>query len=372
MCRIADADLNENGENYILDFGYYISQGLLNSGELNKYLYLPDNNGKSGFYVELKKKNKEYNEIVGKFTPKKTELSKQTSLQTIYDQYVSNSVTEITTLQNDLCKLVGFDNFDEEKILEYLKTHSDNQEAKNIYSNLITQQHKRESFQASLKLIEASVNELTKIVNSYEEDLEAKANEKKVLENAFYQKFSRFIQEGSWTSQDYIDPNLYYLDARSVAYTSSRPKISYNISVIRLNALDEYKGKKFNVGDISFIEDKEFFGYIKGEDAWKTPYHEKVLISESTSWFDSPEKDTFTIQNYKTQFEDLFQRITATTQSLQYSTGEYNRASSIVEGKGVINTETLQNSININNELVFKSQNEEIFQDSTGLTLTDK
>ena len=372
ICRIADADLNENGENYILDFGYYISQGLLNSGELNKYLYLPDNNGKSGFYVELKNKNKEYNEIVEKLTSKKTELSKQTSLQTIYDQYVSNSVTEITTLQNNLCKLVGFDNFDDEKILDYLKTHSDNQEAKNIYSNLITQQHKRESFQASLKLIETSVNELTEVVKGYETELKTKANEKKVLENTFYQKFSRFIQEGSWTSQDYIDPNLYYLDARSVAYTSSRPKISYNISVIRLNALDEYKGKKFNVGDISFIEDKEFFGYIKGKDAWKTPYHEKVLISESTSWFDSPEKDTFTIQNYKTQFEDLFQRITATTQSLQYSTGEYNRASSIVEGKGVINTETLQNSININNELVFKSQNEEIFQDSTGLTLTDK
>lgn len=372
ICRIADADLNENGENYILDFGYYISQGLLNSGELNKYLYLPDNNGNSGFYVELKNKNKEYNGIVEKLTPKKTELSKQTSLQTIYDQYVSNSVTEITTLQNNLCKLVGFDIFYDEAILEYLKTHSDNEEVKNIYSNLITQQHKRESFQASLKLIESSVNELTKVVNGYEEDLKAKVNEKKALESTFYQKFSRFIQEGSWTSQDYIDPNLYYLDARSVAYTSSRPKISYNISVIRLNALDEYKGKKFNVGDISFIEDKEFFGYIKGKDAWKTPYHEKVLISESTSWFDSPEKDTFTIQNYKTQFEDLFQRITATTQSLQYSTGEYNRASSIVEGKGVINTETLQNSININNELVFKSQNEEIFQDSTGLTLTDK
>jgi hypothetical protein len=372
ICRIADADLNENGENYILDFGYYISQGLLNSGELNKYLYLPDNNGNSGFYVELKNKNKEYNGIVEKLTPKKTELSKQTSLQTIYDQYVSNSVTEITTLQNNLCKLVGFDIFDDEAILEYLKTHSDNEEVKNIYSNLITQQHKRESFQASLKLIESSVNELTKVVNGYEKDLKVKVNEKKALESAFYQKFSRFIQEGSWTSQDYIDPNLYYLDARSVAYTSSRPKISYNISVIRLNALDEYKGKKFNVGDISFIEDKEFFGYIKGKDAWKTPYHEKVLISESTSWFDSPEKDTFTIQNYKTQFEDLFQRITATTQSLQYSTGEYNRASSVVEGKGVINTETLQNSININNELVFKSQNEEIFQDSTGLTLTDK
>lgn len=371
ICRIADSDLNENGENYILDFGYYISQGLLDSGELNKYLYLPED-GSSGFYIQLKKKNIEYVDVTSKLVAKKTELLKQSSLQDIYDHYVTDSASQITTLQDDLRKLAGFSDFSDEAILGYLKNNPDNEEVKNTYTNLITQQHKRESFQESLDLLEKSVEELTKVVNGYETRLKEINNEKADLEKAFYKKFSRFIQEGSWTSQDYLDPTLYYLDARSVAYTSSRPKISYNISVIRLNALDEYKGKRFRVGDISFIEDKEFFGYVEGTDAWKTPYHEKVLISESTSWFDSPEKDTFTIQNYKTQFEDLFQRITATTQSLQYSTGEYNRASSVIEGQGVINTETLQNSININNELVFKSQNEEVFQDSTGLTLTDK
>lgn len=372
MCRIADADLNENGENYILDFGYYISQGLLNSGELNKYLYSPNNNGQSGFYIELKKKNEAYLERAKLIEAKKTELTKQKSLYTVYDQYVTSAEEQITTLKDNLSKLANIFPYDEKEILSFLSEKPDFSEAKNYYTTLITTQNNLESYRESLALLDSSVNALTKLVADEEKENEKIVEEKKTLENAFYQKFSRFIQEGSWTSQDYIDPNLYYLDARSVAYTSSRPKISYNISVIRLNALDEYKGKKFNVGDISFIEDKEFFGYIKGEDAWKTPYHEKVLISESTSWFDSPEKDTFTIQNYKTQFEDLFQRITATTQSLQYSTGEYNRASSIVEGKGVINTETLQNSININNELVFKSQNEEIFQDSTGLTLTDK
>lgn len=372
MCRIADADLNENGENYILDFGYYISQGLLNSGELNKYLYSPNNNGQSGFYIELKKKNEVYLERAKLIEAKKTELIKQKSLYTVYDQYVTSAEEQITTLKDNLSKLANIFPYDEKKILDFLSKKPDFSEAKNYYTTLITTQNNLESYRESLALLDSSVKALTKLVADEEKENEKIVEEKKALENAFYQKFSRFIQEGSWTSQDYIDPNLYYLDARSVAYTSSRPKISYNISVIRLNALDEYKGKKFNVGDISFIEDKEFFGYIKGEDAWKTPYHEKVLISESTSWFDSPEKDTFTIQNYKTQFEDLFQRITATTQSLQYSTGEYNRASSIVEGKGIINTETLQNSININNELVFKSQNEEIFQDSTGLTLTDK
>ena len=372
MCRIADADLNENGENYILDFGYYISQGLLNSGELNKYLYSPNNNGQSGFYIELKKKNEAYLERAKLIEAKKTELTKQKSLYTVYDQYVTSAEEQITTLKDNLSKLANIFPYDEKKILDFLSKKPDFSEAKNYYTTLITTQNNLESYRESLALLDSSVNALTKLITEAEKENEKIVEEKKALENAFYQKFSRFIQEGSWTSQDYIDPNLYYLDARSVAYTSSRPKISYNISVIRLNALDEYKGKKFNVGDISFIEDKEFFGYIKGKDAWKTPYHEKVLISESTSWFDSPEKDTFTIQNYKTQFEDLFQRITATTQSLQYSTGEYNRASNIVEGKGVINTETLQNSININNELVFKSQNEEIFQDSTGLTLTDK
>ena len=371
ICRIADADLNENGENYILDFGYYISQGLLSSGELNKYLYLP-NGDKSGFYVELKDKNKIYLERAKLIEAKKTELTKQKSLYTVYDQYVTSAEEQIATLKDNLSKLANIFPYDEKKILDFLSKKSDFSEAKNYYTTLITTQNNLESYRESLALLDSSVKALTKLVTDEEKENEKIVEEKKTLESAFYQKFSRFIQEGSWTSQDYIDPNLYYLDARSVAYTSSRPKISYNISVIRLNALDEYKGKKFNVGDISFIEDKEFFGYIKGEDAWKTPYHEKVLISESTSWFDSPEKDTFTIQNYKTQFEDLFQRITATTQSLQYSTGEYNRASSIVEGKGVINTDTLQNSININNELVFKSQNEEIFQDSTGLTLTDK
>lgn len=371
ICEIAKSEFNENGENYIYDFGYYISQGLLNGGELNKYLYLP-NNGQSGFYPALRKINQEYNALVEKIAAKKIELTKQSSLREIYDQYVTSAEEQILTLKDNLCKLTGFSTYNEVSILKYLSKQSDNTEALNYYTTLITTQHNLESYRNSLEQLERSVNNLSTIIKDAETKNKERLVEKEKLEEAFYKKFSRFIQEGSWTSQDYIDENLYYLDARSIAYTSSRPKVSYNISVIRLSALDEYKGKKFNVGDISFIEDKEFFGYFNGIDGWKTPYREKVLISEKTSYFDSPEKDSFVVQNYKTQFEDLFQRITATTQSLQYSTGEYNRASSIVEGQGVINTETLQNSININNELVFKSQNEEIFQDATGLTLTDK
>ena len=72
---------------------------------------------------------------------------------------------------------------------------------------------------------------------------------------------------------------------------------------------------------------------------------EKFLVSELSVEFDDPTKDKITVQNYKTQFEDLFQRITATTQSLQYASGEYARAAAIVSPNGTINEDILHNSL---------------------------
>ena len=112
------------------------------------------------------------------------------------------------------------------------------------------------------------------------------------LHKNFFNKYSHYIQEGTWTSEDYIDSTLYYLDAQSVAYTSSRPQVSYNISVLRLSSLEDFKNKIFNVGDISYIQDTEFFGY---EADRKTPYKEQVIISEIVSFFDEPDKDFFTV-----------------------------------------------------------------------------
>lgn len=279
ICEIAKSLYSETGENYIYDFGYYISQGLLNSGELNKYFYLSED-GTSGFYIQLKQLNTEYNARVQKIAAKKIELSKQTSLQTVYDQYVSSAQEEIISLRSQLAQLAGLKNYDIEKVLAYISNHQDNEKAINLLTTLTTAEHNLENYKNSLFLIERSVSNLTSFIVTEEEKNKKILDKKKNLEENFYKRFSRFIQEGSWTSQDYIDENLYYLDAKSVAYTSSRPKVSYNISVIRLNALPEFVGKIFNVGDISYIEDTEFFGYVIGKNGWKTPYREQILISE--------------------------------------------------------------------------------------------
>jgi hypothetical protein len=104
-----------------------------------------------------------------------------------------------------------------------------------------------------LAQVDASVEELQVIVNSYKETVELAEQAIKELHLNFYKKYSPYLQEGTWKSDDYMDDNMYYLDGVNVAYTSSRPQIQYNISVIRLSALEEYKLKVFRVGDISFV-----------------------------------------------------------------------------------------------------------------------
>jgi hypothetical protein len=63
------------------------------------------------------------------------------------------------------------------------------------------------------------------------------ANSKRALNLLFYKKYSRFIQEGSWIKEDYVDDNLYYLDAENTLRNSAQPKVSYNIAVLELSQL---------------------------------------------------------------------------------------------------------------------------------------
>jgi hypothetical protein len=61
---------------------------------------------------------------------------------------------------------------------------------------------------------------------------------------------------------------------------------------MRLTVLEDFSSKTFDVGDICYIQDREFFGY--GADGI-TPYKLKIIISEITSYFDEPEKDVIKV-----------------------------------------------------------------------------
>lgn len=376
VCEIAQSDFNPCKENFILNFDYYINQGLLDSGAINGDLWLSPINGSLGYYPTLKALNSHYYSLVEEYTVRKTELDKQKSMLKVYEQYKTSTAEQITSVKSDIARLIGLEEYGEEAVLQYIKTHPNYDKLETSFVSLKTLENNLKEYGNIVKSLNASITSLNTELESNSSSQKKDLEDMEALHKSFYEKYSRFLQEGSWTSNDYLNKDLYYLDATSVAYTSSRPQISYNISVLRLTSLEEFRGKVFNIGDITYVEDTEFFGYtyIKGTDGSisRTPYREKALISEITSNFDSPEKDSFKVQNYKTQFEDLFQRITATTQSLQYSKGEYQRAANIVTPEGVINQETLQASIANNANLVYNSQNNTIVQDATGITLVDK
>lgn len=57
-----------------------------------------------------------------------------------------------------------------------------------------------------------------------------------------------------------MDDTLYYYDAESVLYTSSRPQTTYTINVLELSQVENFELYNFNIGDKTFIEDTEFFG----------------------------------------------------------------------------------------------------------------
>jgi hypothetical protein len=56
FCSIARASESPNGENFILDFSYYIQQNLLGMSEITNDLY-SDFNGFLGYYKKLRRIN---------------------------------------------------------------------------------------------------------------------------------------------------------------------------------------------------------------------------------------------------------------------------------------------------------------------------
>ena len=187
----------------------------------------------------------------------------------------------------------------------------------------------------------------------YEQVIEELIAKKEAYVNAFLNKYNRYIQEGTWNSTDYIDSELYYLDALQVSNTSAQPQVSYTINVVEISELEDYELYKFDVGDKTYVEDTEFFGWANknvGTDNEPTyiltPAREEVIVSEVEWNLDDPSQNTITIQNYKTRFEDLFQRISATVQTVQYNEATYAKITSLLDANGTINQDVLLESLN--------------------------
>lgn len=412
-CSIVDSEENYPRENFVLNFDYYVNQGLLDGETLNRDLYYSGaGNNYIGYYTKLHKWNIEYLAAADRAILLRNQEVRLLQQSVVYDGLLACAVKERNELIDELAALGGdtsgiktitlnpkAGDSDKsniliekkwasiKKALEQIKQYisksnqtggkttpvlAPSDQNVNLIKTIKDLDGDIVTYRAICLKLDAELAALQSTIEANTEKRDALLKQIKELHQKFYNKYSTYIQEGSWTSEDYIDPNIYYYDALSVAYTSSRPQVQYDIAVTRVSELPEFKFRRFHVGDTTYVQDTDFFGYepYLKNDKVRTPYKEAVLISEISINFEEPDKDTITVQNYKTQFEDLFQRINATTQSLQYAQGGYNRAAGVVNGKGELKEDILQDSLLAAQDIVTKATDESVVQDNTGLTLT--
>lgn len=208
---------------------------------------------------------------------------------------------------------------------------------------------------------------------SLDKIIEDTLKEKKEVEKAFYKKYSRFIQEGTWSSNNHIDPELYYLDALQASRVSGQPKVTYDIKVSEISELKDYRNYDFRIGDRTYMEDVEFFGVkISDDEKFITPNHEEVVVSKVEWHLDELDKNEITVQNYKTQFEDLFQRVGATVQTVQYNEITYPKTSAILGTDGLIKQDLLSASWNVADKLNYSlSTDGAVMMEPDGILVQD-
>jgi hypothetical protein len=410
-CSIVDSEENYPRENFVLNFDYYVNHGLLDGEALNRDLYYSGaGNDYIGYYTKLHKYNIEYLSAADRAILLRNQEVRLLQQSVVYDGLLACAVKERDELIDELAALGGdtldptktdpkANNSDKsseiitakwisiQKALQQIKQYvsKSNQTGSgttpvlapsdqnvNLIKTIKDLDGDIATYKAICLKLDTALATLQTAIEANTTLRDALLKQIKELHQKFYNKYSTYIQEGSWNSEDYIDPNIYYYDALSVAYTSSRPQVQYDIAVTRVSELPEFKFRRFHVGDTTYVQDTDFFGYepYLKNDKVRTPYKEAVLISEISINFEEPDKDTITVQNYKTQFEDLFQRINATTQSLQFVQGGYNRAAGVVNEKGELKADVLQDSLLAAQDIVTKATDESVVQDNTGITLT--
>lgn len=366
-CNISIASSNPSGENFILDFSYYIKQGLLNYENFYRELYSEsEQRGWIGYFTKLKRlNNANQKNLIEREAALLTFQKVSAELEGIGGQ-VEQTNTELTEQKSYFLETT-------KQKYEDIKTDDpwlEQLDVKGVYENIGRLELSLTSLKGKKKILDEDYEELDQKIKGLTEEIDSNKAKRQSLIQTFEKKYSRFIQEASWISEDYKDNELYYIDAESTLHKASQPKLSYNIDVIALAALEEYEGYDFDLGDITFVEDSEFFGWVE-KDGIKRPYREQIVVTETTTNFDSPEKDSIKVQNYRTQFEDLFQRMAASTQKLEFYSGAYDRAADTVNTDGSIAPEALADAFANNAHILRNSKNQSVVWGDEGLVATN-
>ena len=412
LCSIKTAEDNPSKDSFIINFDYYTTKGLLDKDLVDADLYGIGTQD-FGYLKQMGHLNGELDKIANK------RINLETGSLTELEANIEYNLTGIETAQKQLAKI--------KKQLDRYKSVSDDEEAakqaneeNQSYQNQIEKYNEQlnilnnlifETFfdQVTYQYINLDTGEtvdgsrddvmnflgnwtineikdspyvkqhtyLIGMLGQYNREYlqvsEWKKQEAALLKQVnkislrFFRKYEPYLKEGTWSDNNYISDNAYYFGACEVAAEGAIPKVSYNISVIDLNVLPEYEEYEFNIADTTYVEDIGMFGINKKTGS---PNRLKVLISGITYDLDEPSKNSIKIQNFTTQFEDLFQQVAATVQTLTFNENIYKRASNFTSTQN-ISQDSLQGTLDTNSLQLIKTEESNVEIDKQGQSGSD-
>lgn len=424
ICSIRRALSNPSGENIIFNFNYYLQKEMINYNEYLSDFFgiLPDD---IAYYPKTKDLNEIFNLKYNQLIQYKNQINSAEEMinycltaidsateeyywqKQLYESYVNSGIEDPVVLEQKKAIITQL----EAKIQEFNKSLSEYQNQKDFYNKLISQnsensytKYRREWEKTSDYFIKEVVfydNKLYQtlrennnsvpselkdweLVNtdsletffSLEDYLNYILDQKSYLYSLIQAKYSFYIQESTWQSDQYIDDNVYYFDGINISNQNSYPKVSYSLSVANIDSIDRYQAFSYNIGDTTTIEDAEMFGYktiIFNQQEIKTLIKKQVIVSEKTVTLDKYANGTsLVIQTYKNQYEELFSKMVSTTTNLQYASGGYDRAANVIQPNGEVNISSLEEAFKNNAFVIANSKNQKVVFDSNfGLSLID-
>ena len=392
FCTIARAGSNVTGENYIYDFRYYHDKNLLDKNSFLSELYYPINyinpeikesgpdlgsgheyeeynlqnyfNRVKNLNLEIMALNEKLEPLTIELTRLKAEFFTQDSLNQTATEQLEITRQEFEDLTGSTIETEGgYENIDitaqnvSKLLTEYAAYMTQYIQSSRKLEGYVDENNQcHEGLEQQVLQQEEKIGQLKDKVNLLLEH-------KKRLNKLFYTKYSRFIQEGTWINEEYMDDDKYYNDALSTIYSSCYPQVAYTISTTLVETLPGYEMFKFSVGDKTHIIDPEFFGDEKPEE---------IIITEISNNLDNPTKDVIKVRNFKNQFQDLFQKITATVQQTQYNEGAYRKAVALAEADVEAKGEFLQDALSNADYKLSHAGQTSVTQGNDGITLTDE
>lgn len=402
FCTIQRAESNPTKQNSIFNFDNYINQGLLNAEQVERDFWYPSETT-LGYLSTVAAATKQYDELTEKIEninsvlyplesnyevakngvdsggEKIQELNERiyNEFQCHYEDFTKGMGASLASMQTniDYGYCIAWALFND-TVINHSTYGTINSAGtlylKNLHGVLAEMNELKMQYNKALSdrtILEAQISNYKAKIEEYKATQETLVETIREADKAFYQKYNAYIQEGTWIDEKYMDDEKYYIDAVSTLYNSCFPKVSYNISVVDVSPFEGGEGYFARLGDKTYIEDIEYFGY-ELKNGIKTPYKEDIVITEITYILDNESKNSIKVQNYKNQFQDLFHRLTATVQSVNYSSGAYQRAAEAIKANQTIDTAFLQDSFNQNAIALKNAKNQTVTMDESGITVT--